>query len=265
VSRFPVVRALRERAPIIIAHRGVSSEAPENTLAAFALAKEHHIPAVELDIHRCGSGELVVIHDESMHRTAGVNLPVRETPLSSLREHSVGSWFAPRYESERIPLLSEVVDLLDDDQMIDIEIKPPGVHLGRATEGSVEERLADFIRDRALQDRVMVSSFDPLVIRRFARLLPMVARAVIYAEAKELPRFLRRGFGRVIARAAVLKPHSPQATPNMIAAAHRRGRAVAPWTIDDPGQAVELANSGADAIITNRPIEIAGALEGVRA
>ncbi|MFP4375839.1 MAG: glycerophosphodiester phosphodiesterase [Spirochaetales bacterium] len=250
----------RSGTPLVFAHRGASSQAPENTLAAFRLARELGTDGVELDIHLCATGELVVVHDESLLRTGGIDLPIRTSPLSALREHSVGGWFHDQFASERIPLLDEALDVLGPEQLIDIEIKPPGIRLGKALPGSVEEVLATWIERRGVSDRVVVSSFDPLVVRRFGRIAPSVSRGVIYVNAPELPRMLRKGFGRVISGADVLKPHFAQADHKTLARANRRGRLVFAWTVDKPDEAVALSVAGVDGLITNRPAEIKAAI-----
>ena len=100
------------RLPIILGHRGASAEAPENTLAAFRLAVEQGADGVELDVWRCGSGEVVVHHDPDTARTGGVARLVSSTPWAELRRLDVGSWKGERFAGERIPLLAEVLDAL---------------------------------------------------------------------------------------------------------------------------------------------------------
>src|SRR5512147_2630414 len=98
--------------PLILAHRGASAEAPENTLAAFRLAMAQGADGVELDVHRCASGEVVVIHDEDARRTAGAPLRVAEAPLQALRALDAGGWKGEQFRGERIPLLAEVLEAL---------------------------------------------------------------------------------------------------------------------------------------------------------
>ncbi|MFN7134700.1 MAG: glycerophosphodiester phosphodiesterase, partial [Myxococcales bacterium] len=98
--------------PLVIAHRGASANAPENTLAAFREAVAQGADGVELDVMVCGSGEVVVCHDEWLDRLAGEHVPVGETPLHRLRGLDVGRWFSPAFARECIPTLDEVFDLL---------------------------------------------------------------------------------------------------------------------------------------------------------
>ena len=249
-----------EELPIVFGHRGYSSRAPENTLASFRLIHEHAVAAAELDVHCCASGEVVVIHDHTLERTGGAPLSIGESTLSELREHSVGSFFGDAFEAERIPLLTDVFDLLGSDHYIDIEIKPHGDVRGPAHPHSVEWETVRIVRERGLVSHVVVSSFDPRIIRRIGVLAPEIHRAVIYADTPEMPWFLRHGFGARIGRATVLKPQWSQVNSRMMLQARRRGLSVIPWTVDDPEEAVRLARMGVTGIITNKPGEIRSAL-----
>ena len=96
--------------PLLFAHRGGKTDAPENTLAAFRWVSENRIAAVELDVHRCATGELVVIHDFRTRRICGADYKVEETPFAVLRSLDAGSSFDKRFAGEKIPLLEEVFD-----------------------------------------------------------------------------------------------------------------------------------------------------------
>jgi glycerophosphoryl diester phosphodiesterase len=248
--------------PVVIGHRGYSSIAPENTIAAFELIREHGVPGVELDVHRCATGEIVVVHDDTLDRTAGVPLQIRQTPLGELREHDVGAWFGQdgRFAGQRIPLLEEVLELLAGHCFFDIEIKHYGTRLGRARFGGVEAETVRLIRRHGLVRRCIVSSFDPFVVRRVRVLAPEIPVAAIYASARDVPWFLRRSGARTFSGATIMKPYHGDATGAHITRHKRRRRLVMPWTVDDPETARALAARGVDAIITNRPGEIRASL-----
>ncbi len=109
----------------IIAHRGASYLAPENTLAAVKLGYALGADAVEIDIHMSRDNQLMVIHDADTRRTAGgKNLVVKETAANALRQLDVGSWKDPKYAGEKIPLLSEVMQLVPEGKQLVIEMKP---------------------------------------------------------------------------------------------------------------------------------------------
>ncbi|MFW5743770.1 MAG: glycerophosphodiester phosphodiesterase [bacterium] len=250
--------------PLVVGHRGYSSRAPENTLAAFSLIAESGIPGVELDVHRCASGEIVVAHDDTLHRTAGVPLRIATALLAELLEHDVGSWFADSFAGERIPLLEQVFELLAGRCFFDIEIKPYGARPGRARPGSVEAETVRLIRRHGLVRRAIVSSFDPFVVRRVRLIAPEIPVAAIYSSSREIPWFLRRSGGRRLSGATIMKPHYASAPQAMVRRHHRRGRLVMPWTVDDPEVARSLAGHGVDAVVTNRPDEIRNALRQSR-
>jgi glycerophosphoryl diester phosphodiesterase len=246
--------------PLVVGHRGYSSRAPENTLPAFSLIAEHAIPGVEFDVHRCATGEIVVAHDDTLARTAGVDLRIASAPLAAILEHDVGAWFDERFTGERVPTLEQVFELLGGRCFFDIEIKSYGARVGRARAGGVEAETVRLLRRHGLAGRAIISSFDPLVVRRVRLIAPEVPVAAIYSSSREVPWFLRRSGGRRFSGATIMKPHYPTATPAMVRSHHRRGRLVMPWTVDDEDTARSLAEAGVDAIITNRPGEIRAAL-----
>jgi glycerophosphoryl diester phosphodiesterase len=243
----------------VYGHRGASADAPENTLAAFRVLQSTPARGVELDIRLCASGEIVVSHDDSMERTAGATARISRTTLSDLQQYDVGAWFAQEFRGERVPLLSDVFDLLGGDFQYDIEIKPYGHDAGRSRV-RIETALRDLVVSRGLAGRCMVSSFDPFVVRRFSRLESGVPTALIYGQRSRMPVPLRRGRGRLVCRPDVLKPHYSEVTRELVKREHRYNRTVVPWTVDDPDTAIELARLGVDGIITNVPSLIVEAL-----
>src|SRR5512147_1741217 len=137
--------------PLVLGHRGASADAPENTLAAFRLAIEQGADGVELDVWRCGSGEVVVIHDEDARRVAGAPLRIAEAPLAALRELDAGAWKGERFRGERIPLLAEVLEALPAAR-VNVELKGDGAG------GPVAAATAAVIRRARAEARVIVSS-----------------------------------------------------------------------------------------------------------
>ena len=109
--------------PEIIAHRGASGDAPENTLAAIQLAWQQGADAAEIDVMLTADGQLVAIHDETMLRTAGVDWAVQDRTLAELKTLDVGSWKSPQFAGERIPTLAEVLDIIPFGKRLFIEVK----------------------------------------------------------------------------------------------------------------------------------------------
>jgi glycerophosphoryl diester phosphodiesterase len=107
----------------IIAHRGASADAPENTLAAIQLAWQQGADAAEIDVMLTSDGVLVAIHDDTLLRTGGVDWAVKDHTLAELKTLDVGSWKSPRFANERIPTLAEVLDIVPPGKRLFIEVK----------------------------------------------------------------------------------------------------------------------------------------------
>jgi glycerophosphoryl diester phosphodiesterase len=250
--------------PLLFAHRGCSSLAPENTMAAFRKARELGVPGLELDIHVCATGELVVAHDDNFLRTApsGANAggrDIEELPLNEIRAVDVGSFFDPAFAGERPPLLEEILEEFCPALYIDIELKSDKV-LGDRLPGLAAEKLRSF--GKAVEGAVTVSSFNPFSIAAFKRAAPRIPTAIIYGESEEVPRILRRGFGRHIAACAYVKPnHRLVNQANFSRIAVREKRPMVPWTVDDPAAALAMLRQGCEGIISNRPQDLAAVIK----
>jgi glycerophosphoryl diester phosphodiesterase len=227
--------------PRIIAHRGYSAKHPENSMAAFRAALEAGARGIELDIHLSSQGEAIVFHDYTLQRVHGD--PRRLMELTGTELASFG-----------IPLLEELFDSFRDRVFYDVEIKSR-----RHGPTGAEREAVRLVRAYGLEERVLISSFNPHALRAVASAGPEIPRGIIYSKEREVPYLLRRGWGRFAVGVAALKPRSDQVTPSMM----RRlgGRyAVLPWTVDDPDEARRLHKLGVDGIITNDPVTIAAVL-----
>jgi glycerophosphoryl diester phosphodiesterase len=237
--------------PLLFAHRGCSSLAPENTHAAFSLARQYGSPGIELDVHLCATGELVVFHDDTLRRIAGDSRSVEALSLEELRQLDLGSFFDPRFKNERMPLLEEVIEEFCPDLYIDIEMKSR-----KTKDDPLPLALAEKLRSLGARTAgaVTVSSFNPLCLAAFRRAAPGFPTAVIWCDSREVPPILRRGAGRWIAGSDYIKPDSTQCTGwNLFWMSGIERRPCVPWTVDDPEEAERLAALGAAGIITNRP------------
>jgi len=239
--------------PLIWGHRGASDVAPENTLAAFRAAIQAGADGIELDVMRCGSGEIVVIHDDTVDRTTNSSGHVGTMSFETLRMLDAGILFAREYSGETIPTLAEVLDMVGHRVRVNIEIKSPA-------RGStvVETEVADMVRSRALEDQVIVSSFDPQALARLKKVAPEIARALLYSRHNLLTWAPWRS--RLVTQPQALHPYWPLVNQRMVQWAHRNGYQVNVWTVDDPQMARRLADWGVDGIITNRPAALRAAL-----
>jgi glycerophosphoryl diester phosphodiesterase len=232
--------------PAIIAHRGASAHAPENTLAAFQLALEHGADGIELDAKLTADGQVVVIHDQTVDRTTGAQGVVREMTLTQLKALDAGSFFDSAFAGEPIPTLAEVFDVVGSRALINVEITnytSPG--------DALPDKIADLIIRHHMENTVLFSSFHPLNLVRVKRRLPQTPVAILTMEG--LPGWLlRSAFGRLFAP-QFIHPYYTDVSKAWLAWEHRLGRRVNVWTVDDPDAMQRLFKMGIDGIITDDP------------
>jgi glycerophosphoryl diester phosphodiesterase len=237
-------------------------------MAAFRLARELGAPGLELDVHVCASGELVVAHDDTFKRTAppgdnGDGRDIEDMTLAEIRRIDVGACFGPAFAGEHPPLLEEALEEFCPGMYIDIELK------SRKAGGDPLPALAAATLRRfggRAANAVTVSSFNPFCLAAFKRRCPQFPAAVIWSADAEVPRILRHGLGRFLTPCDSVKPVHTQVTPRSV----RRisgweGRPILPWTIDDPAAARRMLDLGCQGIITNRPQDMGPLIAEVRA
>lgn len=238
----------------VVAHRGVSAEAPENTLAAFERAVELGIP-LELDVHLSQDGQLVVIHDGDLSRTTSGEGEVSETTVAQLATLDAGSDFDARFADEHVPTLQEVFDLVQGRVVIMIEVKA-----GKGADAeTLGKAVAQIVRENKLEQRSMVMSFSPFVMEQVRLAAPELIRGQLYGSfegstLKRYERFLLRklAFNKRVVPDVLLMEHVV-ARPAYLRRMHRKGYRLFAWTIDDPERQRVLREMGIDGIITNDP------------
>jgi glycerophosphoryl diester phosphodiesterase len=140
---------------LVYAHRGGREWAPENTMTAFRNSLAVGVHGIELDVQRCASGELVVFHDADLDRTTNGAGQIKDCTLDELKRLSAGLWFHPDFRNEKIPLLSEVLELVDGQAMLNIEIKNTPIDYP-----GIEDDVIALLSDYPHMDKVVISSFD---------------------------------------------------------------------------------------------------------
>ncbi len=238
--------------PLLFGHRGYSSIAPENTLPAFQMCLDRGIPGIELDVHVCKSGELVVIHDTNLKRIAGVDRKVEDLTFQELQLLDVGSHKDASYANERIPLLADVLDLCGNAVYYDIELKCES-----PADNGVSTATWQEVVQFGLQEYVMVSSFNPFTLRTFEKVSSRaVPTAVIYAEDPGVPMPLRHGWGRHLTHCTYLKPDFHQIDARTFAKMHtKHGYPIVAWTVNEMDDCKSLLDMGVDGIISNNPAD----------
>lgn len=247
---MPLERASDTR-PLIVAHRGSSGAAPENTLAAFRQAVADGAEMIECDVRLTRDGHMVILHDRSVHRTTDGRGYVWNLTLDELRSLDAGSWFDKRFDGERIPTLHEVLECLPPGFPINIEVKTDGQPNIRP---SFEERLASFIAGRKLYSRVLVSSFDHAFLRRLHGLDPRIRIGVLYTPLRDMTR-TPSGLARRVG-ATVFICSIGQLRKRFVADAHRHSLTVGCYGVNTNRQLQKALHYGADAIITDYPKEM---------
>jgi glycerophosphoryl diester phosphodiesterase len=237
-----------ERAPMTskypwrIAHRGASSQAPENTLVAFRLAVEQGAQFIETDLQATCDGHLVVLHDRALDRTTNGIGAVEESTLAEIRALDAGSWFAPRFAGERIPLLEEALAFARESGVgLYLEVK-------FAASRPLLGQLAVAIAKSAVAERCTVLSFEDAVLASLHSIAPDVATGLLLEEWDD----------RVFTHAArigarQLAPRADLITPERVRSAAAAGLPLVAWTVNDVDEMRALAASGVRGIMSDYP------------
>ncbi|AHM62961.1 glycerophosphoryl diester phosphodiesterase [Flammeovirgaceae bacterium 311] len=228
----------------IIAHRGASYQAPENTLASVKLGYEQGAEAVEIDIHLSADDQLMVIHDKDTRRTTGSrNLTIKDTPSEELRKLEVGSWKNQQYSGEKIPLLEEVLALVPEDKKLVIEIKAGPEAL---------PHLQHKIEQSGIQDRLILISFDQDAIVQAKQLMPNIPAYWLLHNYKEYSLEQAIQIAKEN-RLNGLDVHYKLVNEAFMSKMQEHQLEVYVYTVNNPKAAKTLAAYGVKGITTDRP------------
>jgi glycerophosphoryl diester phosphodiesterase len=244
-------RLAATRRPLLVAHRGSSGSAPENTLASFRQAVADGADMIELDVRLSRDGHLVVLHDRTVNRTTNGRGKVWDLTLDELKALDAGSWFGKRFAGEHIPTLNDVVELLPSDLPINIEVKTDGQP---RTVPPFESRLVHFIRDMGIAHRIIVSSFDHAFLRRLHRLDRSFAIGVLYLPLRDMgrtPSALAHNVGGSVFTCSIT-----QLRARMVADAVRTGIVLGCYGVNTRRQLEKAMSHGVRVIITDYPREM---------
>lgn len=232
--------------PEIIAHRGASFDAPENTVAAIKLAWEQKADGSELDIYITKDGKLAVIHDSNTKRTAGQEFLIAKSNWDELRKLDVGSWKSAQYAGEKIPSLEEMLAQVQPGKKLFVEVK--------CGPEAVPEMLKAIEASKLKPEQTPVISFKSDVIAAVKKARP------------DLPAYWLVGLGKkaptveaIIAKAREIKADgldlsaTETLTKEYAAAIKKAGLKLYVYTVNDPTVAKRMADIGVDGITTDRP------------
>lgn len=229
----------------IFAHRGASGYAPENTLEAFGQAAKMGAHGVELDVHICKSGELVVAHDETVDRVSDGHGKIMDMTLSELKALRFNRTH-PEYKDARIPTLQEVFQLL----------KPTGLRINTELKNSyidypqLEKRVIDLAAQEGMLDKIIFSSFSHHSMCRVKAIDKSLYCGLLYEASMIKPWEYAAALGM-----DALHPHFSEVLlpGGECAEAHKAGIQVNPWTVNRKEDIEAVLKEGADVIITNFP------------
>ncbi|MBG9914908.1 glycerophosphodiester phosphodiesterase [Bacillus sonorensis] len=237
----------------VIAHRGASGYAPENTIAAFDKARKMMADYIELDVQMSKDGKLVVIHDTTVNRTTDIDseapVNVKDLTLAELRKLDAGSYFGQQFAGERIPTFEEVLDRYKGKIGLLIELKEPARYPG------IEEKVAAALKKRKLdrpKRKVVVQSFDFASVRKIHELLPAMPTGVLTSRFSDLTDAKLNDFAGY---ANYVNAHlgNVAADPTLVPRIHKLGMKITPWTVRNRDEVPLLLQAGVDGIVTDYP------------
>lgn len=228
--------------PLNIAHRGASGEAPENTMKAFQKALDAGADGIEFDIFLTSDKKMVVTHDENLKGLTGHNIETRKSTLAKLRELDFG-------DGEKIPTLDGVLESFGKRfTILNIEIKSTGY----LTDG-VETKLLEHLQRHHVEEKTIVSSFNPFNLMRMKRIAPHIRRGyLIWPEHWTA----RRKFFIRLAGVESVNLDYRWATDHRLDRYRKMGKKIWVWTVNDAGDMKKWVDKGVEAIITNHPARL---------
>jgi glycerophosphoryl diester phosphodiesterase len=231
--------ANRNQSPaLIIAHRGSSATAPENTLASFRLAAEQHTDFIELDVQESADGQVLVVHDSDLMKVGGNPTKIWDGTAANLRSVDIGSSKGPRYSGEHVPTLSEALDACRGRCRVIVELKSYG------HDQQLEERVAAVVEESGMVSDCIFMSLDRNMVHKMKALRPSWKVGLLVAKAIGDLTELKADFLAVEAR---------MASRSFVERAHAAGQDVYIWTVNDPAWMFVALSRGVDGLITDKP------------
>jgi glycerophosphoryl diester phosphodiesterase len=224
---------------LVTAHRGSSSQAPENTLAALSLAHGNGADYAEVDIQQTRDGKLVLLHDCNLARVAGVGRYIWELDVEAISELEVGSWFAEEFRGEKIPFLREAINLVKGKIKLNLELKIHGHEVNLA------KNLVNILRKQDFLSECIVSSFDYDILQQIKLLEPRIKIGLITASKLDNWEDFEVDFYAVFINLV---------NQESVDKIHNLGREIHVWTVNDRETIKKLLHLGVDNIVTDTPM-----------
>ncbi len=233
--------------PLYMAHRGVPSRAPENTLPAVQEAFRLGMDGIEIDVMETADNELIVKHDHELEgSTDGIGYVWEKTHPTLANLNAAHQW-GDRFPHTGIPRLVEVLKALPEHMIVNIELKTR-----RWIEPGLAEKVVAAIRKYRLVKRTIVSSYNPITLLKVHWLEPEVAIGYIWNDT-DVPWYIKRPYFVWLVRPDSMHPSVDVVTPEQVKRAHRRGMRVNVWTVNNRPMVEYLRSIGVDGIFTDFP------------
>ena len=233
---------------MVIAHRGASSYAPENTLAAFDLALQMGVRHIELDVDLTSDGHIVVMHDDTIDRTTNGSGPVTSYTLAALRELDAGSSFGAKFTGERIPTFDEVLERYKGRVHLHTEIKGHSPYLSQQT--------ADVIRKHGMEKHVTITSFQNMRLEEMRAYAPALPTGWLVGEVSDAMIAQARAMGM-----RQLCPRANTVTPELVRRLHAEGFVARAWGVTTEELMQQVVQAGADGMTVNFPDKLIAYLQ----
>jgi glycerophosphoryl diester phosphodiesterase len=232
-------------APLVIAHRGASFDAPENTIAAFELACAHGADAIQLDVQLARDGRPVVIHDAGLERTTDGMGAVRARTVRELKRLDAGAWRGPHFRGQRIQTLEEVLERFRDRLQFWIELPATP-----EPDSDIEDRVISLLEIYEMRERAVIQSSDHAALARIRAMVPDFRLGGVVAGGSIQPaRAAEAGWHAVCAAAELV-------STELVAALEGAGLSCYVWTVNEPAQMDRLVEMRVSGIVTARPDQL---------
>ena len=230
--------------PLIIAHRGDSSNFPENTMLAFKNALSLGADGIELDVQLTKDQNLVVFHDHALGRTVSGSKPINHYTTHEIQEWDVGSWFSSEFKNQRVATLDEVFESLPKEFLINVEMK--AILKGMRV---IAHKVAQVVRRHARWNSTLVASFNPISLWELRKIEPRILRGYIWSRRHPFP--IRSRCFSPLVKANWYDPASDSYNLKLHRKFHSRGTRILAWDLDFQKDLEQMAAVRVDGIVTD--------------
>lgn len=269
-ARTPAQASASHDRPLVVAHRGASAYAPENTFAAIDKAADMGFRWVENDVQRTKDGELVIVHDDTLTRTTNVEQvfpgrapwKVKDFTAAEIARLDAGSWFSPKYAGQRVPTLKQYMNRVSrNHQSLVFEFKKPELYPGIEKQGLAVLRKTGWLDKHHVKSKLVIQSFSADSVKEVHKLRPDIKTGFLGTPAvADLPKYakfadqINSTYGS-ISREYVAAIHATKGP-------HRKRLEIFTWTVNDAATARKVADFRVNGIITNTPDVVRKAISG---